>query len=145
MGQGRCARSANGAKTLKVRIPGQYPSLNEYIAACGEHRGKWRKGAAMKARDMEIMGVYIKHYIKGPVMWPLRLEFTYYMKDLRTDLDNISGYYHKVFQDALVDQKIIPNDNPSYIVGYKDTFLLDRHRPRTEILIREGQKGDWEL
>lgn len=66
------------------------------------------------------------------------------MKDLRTDLDNISGYYHKVFQDALVDQKIIPNDNPSYIVGYKDTFLLDRLRPRTEIVIREGQKGDWE-
>ena len=119
---------------VRVVIPGTFPGLNQYIDANRISRGKWNKGNSMKQRDMRRICSYLpKIHLRGP----LYIRYVYYCKDRRRDLDNISGYFHKVFQDALVMGQLIPNDNWRYIKGFSDEFRFDRQDPRIEIIIYE--------
>lgn len=116
----------------KVIIPGEFHSLNEFIAASKVRSGNWNKGATMKRQDQDRI-VYQLPKLK--IGKPVRLHYTFCCRTKRRDLDNISGYFHKIFQDALVEAKILPDDNWDHIRGFSDEFVLDRHDPRVEIEI----------
>lgn len=78
--------------------------------------------------------------------WRIRIEkpayiaYRFYEPNKKRDLDNISGYFHKVFQDALVKCGVLANDGWCYITGFSDEFYCDNKNPRIEIEIREVEK-----
>lgn len=122
----------------KVIIEGRFPSMNEFIFANRMGKGKWNKGNVMKqASQDEISWQIMQQHKKLHIDKPVRLLYTFYESNKKRDLDNISGYFHKVFQDALVHCGVIHNDSWHYIVGFSDEFLIDNKKPRIEVIIQE--------
>lgn len=68
---------------------------------------------------------------------PIYIEYAFFCPNAKKDLDNISGFFHKVFQDAMVERGLIPDDGWRHIKGYSDRFFIDRGNPRVEIEFRE--------
>jgi Holliday junction resolvase RusA-like endonuclease len=119
----------------KITIIGRFPSLNEYIEANRIHR---QKGNKMKRQSQrEIAWQLLAQLKKTHIDKPVTLEYTFYEPNKKRDLDNVSGYFHKVFQDALVECKVIHNDSWHYITGFSDKFYVDNKNPRIEIIIKE--------
>lgn len=119
----------------KVIIDGRFPSMNEFIEANRTHK---QKGNKMKQESqnkisLQLMQQHKKLHINNPV----RLHYEFYEPNKKRDLDNISGFFHKVFQDALVHCGIIHNDSWHYIVGFSDEFYVDNKQPRIEVVIQE--------
>jgi Holliday junction resolvase RusA-like endonuclease len=119
----------------KVVIEGRFPSMNEFINANRTHK---QKGNKMKQQSQDdISWQLLQQYRKLHIDKPIKLHYTFYEPNKKRDLDNISGYFHKVFQDALVHCGIIMDDSWHYISGYSDTFLIDNKKPRIEVIIEE--------
>lgn len=122
----------------KVVVDGEFASLNEFIYANRTGKGRWNKGNYMKQHDQNIISAFlIQQLHKVHIDKPVSLHYTYYCKNKKKDKDNISGYFHKVFQDALVHCGIIHNDSWHYIVGFSDEFFVDNKNPRIEVIIQE--------
>ena len=119
---------------LKITIPGRFPGLNEFIDANRRKHGNWNAGNAMKQRDQRIIRAYLPRVrLKNRIF----ITYRYFEPNSRRDKDNISGYWHKVFQDALVQAGIIENDGWKHIGGMADYFDVDKGNPRIEIEIEE--------
>lgn len=73
----------------------------------------------------------------GDISRPVFIRYAYYEPNKRRDLDNISGYFHKVFQDALVHNGVITDDGWNYVTGFSDSFYVLAKNPRIEIEIEE--------
>lgn len=118
----------------QIVIPHVFHSLNEYIDANrGAKSGRY-SGNNMKQEDQAIIRAYLPRIrIKRPVY----IQYTYYERNKRRDMDNISGYFHKVFQDALVAAGIIPDDGWQWIRGFSDDFKVDAKWARVEVIIAE--------
>ena len=117
----------------RIVIPGRFPGLNDFIDANRRRNGNWSAGNKMKQADQATIRKYLPkglHYKKA-----IFIEYNFYEPNTRRDKDNISGYFHKVFQDALVQEGIIDNDSWKYIRGMTDYFEVDRLNPRIEVFI----------
>lgn len=124
---------------LRINIPGRLPGMNEYTAACREHR---LVGARMKRDAQEIVEMCVKLQVRGTsVKPPVRLHYTFFERDRRRDHDNVSGFAHKVVQDALVSMGVLDNDGWGEILGDTNDFLVDKSNPRILIEIEEVQHG----
>lgn len=123
---------------IKITIPGKLNGLNDFIAANRRKSGNWSGGNEMKQTDQRIISAYIPRGLrfKGQIY----LEYHFYEPNSRRDKDNISGYFHKVFQDALVACHAIPNDGWKEIKGWSDSFSIDRANPRIEVRITEWRE-----
>lgn len=121
-------------------IPTRLNNLNDYITADWTNR---YKGAAMKARNEALVKVAIKQQMRSiRIERPVYMEYTWYERNKRRDLDNISSFGRKVIQDALVQTRVLVNDGWNEIVGFSDQFYVDAANPRIEVLIREvGDDG----
>lgn len=121
-------------------IPTRLNNLNDYITADRTNR---YKGAAMKARNEALVKVTIKQQMRSiRIERPVYMEYTWYERNKRRDLDNISSFGRKVIQDALVQTRVLVNDGWNEIVGFSDQFYVDAANPRIEVLIREvGDDG----
>lgn len=123
---------------IELLIDGELPSLNEYIAAC---RTKAVVGARFKAKDEErLIPLFMAQTKTRGFNNPVKIEYTYYCKNCKKDLDNIAGYAHKVIQDSLVKAGILRNDGWEDIIGFSDNFWVDRENPRIEVKIWEVGK-----
>ena len=122
----------------KVIIEGRFPSMNEFIEANRTHKqkGNKMKQTSQNQISWELMNQHKNLHIDKPI----RLNYSFYEPNKKRDLDNISGFFHKVFQDALVHCGIIHNDSWHYIVGFSDEFFVDNKNPRIEIVIEEIEK-----
>ena len=121
-------------------IPTRLNNLNDYITADRTNR---YKGSAMKARNEALVKVAIKQQMRSiRIERPVYMEYTWYERNKRRDLDNISSFGRKVIQDALVQTRVLVNDGWNEIVGFSDQFYVDAANPRIEVLIREvGDDG----
>ena len=70
------------------------------------------------------------------IIFPVRVEITWYEKDRRRDPDNI-GSAKKYILDSLVEAGVFPDDGWKYIKGFTDNFEIDKYRPRIEVTIHE--------
>ena len=121
-----------------VVVQGRFASLNQYISALKVRRGKYNKGWQMKKDDMEYLSEFIKStFNNSKPNVPIRLDYRFYEENKKRDLDNIASYFHKIFQDCLQECGVIDNDNWGYVVGFTDSFYIDRDKPRIEIDIVE--------
>lgn len=118
-----------------LTIPGTLNNLNDYIAV---ERTNRHKGAKMKADNGNIVAVAIRQCLRGVrIEKPVYMEYSWFEKNKRRDLDNISSFGRKVIQDALVDAAVLKDDGWKYIVGFSDSFEVDKKNPRIEVLIKE--------
>lgn len=110
-------------------------NLNDYISA---ERASRYKGADMKARNETLVKIAIKQQLRGlRIETPVYMEYRWYEKNRRRDLDNISSFGRKVIQDSLVQTHVLQNDGWKEIIGFSDDFFVDADNPRIEVLIRE--------
>lgn len=119
----------------KFTIQGKMAGLNELI---DYNRKNFKAGNGLKQKHQTkvlkaLKGVKIPH----PIKYPVNLHYAFYEENKRRDKDNISGFAHKVVQDALVKAKVLTNDGWKYIEGYTDTFYVDQTNPRIEVIIEE--------
>jgi Holliday junction resolvase RusA-like endonuclease len=76
---------------------------------------------------------------KLPVLGKITIHYTIYYKDKRKfDLDNIVSVIAKFFQDALVENGIIEEDNYTIVIGSSNSFGgISKDNPRCTIHITE--------
>lgn len=119
-----------------IIIPGRFPSLNEFVDANRRRHGNWNAGNAMKQKDQREICKYIPQLkFKKRIF----IEYNFFEPNTRRDKDNISGYFHKVFQDALVECGAIADDDWKHIRGMADYFEVDKGNPRIEVVIEEDR------
>lgn len=121
----------------RIVIPGTFASMNEFIDANRRRHGSWSAGNAMKQRDQQLIAAHIRKQCRAALKEPIFIEFRYYCRNRKVDPDNISGYFHKVFLDALVKSGRIQNDGWKNVVGFCDYFFVDQDRARVEVDINE--------
>ena len=100
-------------------LPGKLPGMNEYTNAC---RSSPYLGHRMKKDAQYLVVLAIRKAHLKPVDGPVELSFCFNEPNRRRDLDNISGFAHKVIQDALVETGVLKGDGWKHIRGYHDTF-----------------------
>lgn len=119
-----------------LTIPGALNNLNDYIAA---ERANRYKGAKMKADNGKVVAAAIRQCMRGvKIEKPVFMEYTWFEKNRRRDLDNVSSFGRKVIQDALVDAGALKDDGWMHVVGFSDRFEVDKENPRIEVRIREA-------
>lgn len=124
----------------RIIIDGKFPSLNQFIDANRSGKGRWNKGNSMKQADQKVLSGYILTQLrKVHIAKPVSFKYSFYEPNALRDKDNISGYFHKIFQDALVRCGVLQNDNWKCIVGFSDDFYIDKKYPRIEIEIIEKE------
>lgn len=122
----------------KIVIPGRFPGMNEFIQANRSAHGIVAN--SMKRNSQKEISAYLKQQLKAlHITKPVFIRYVYYEPNRKRDLDNISGYFHKVFQDALVHNKVITDDGWSYVVGFSDNFHVSKD-PRIEITLEEVER-----
>jgi len=99
-----------------VEIPIKFPSLNDYAKALRKH---YLRGADMKREVQADTCVFIKRIKKFDK--PVFLKFHWVEPNRKRDLDNIASS-KKFVLDALVNQDILEDDGPDYVIGFQDTF-----------------------
>ncbi len=116
-------------------IDGRLPGLNEFIAA---ERSNRYKGASMKRDAQRFVAYAIRAQMRGVrYTRPIRLHYIFFEPNKKRDHDNVSGFAHKVIQDALVECSVINDDGWDEIIGYSDDFIIDRKNPRIVVEIEE--------
>ena len=116
-------------------IPGTLNNLNDYIAA--ERANRYR-GAKMKADNEKSVVAAVMQCMRGvKIERPVFMEYTWFEKNRRRDLDNISSFGRKVVQDALVSAGVLKDDGWKHVVGFSGRFDVDKANPHIEVRIRE--------
>lgn len=120
---------------MRLVIHGRLDGLNDYITAC---RTNHFKGAGMKSQNERIVCAEIMRQMRGQhFKRPVVMRYTWYEKNRRRDLDNVSSFGRKVIQDALVRCHVLDNDGWRNIKGFSDSFKVDARNPRIEVEIEE--------
>ena len=120
---------------IHLTIPGELTDLNTYINAERRNRhiaAKIKKEetyrVAMEARAVPI-------YAVPECQYPVRVEFTWYTKNLRKDVDNVT-FAKKFILDGLVEAGILEDDNRKHVALATDIGIrVDKENPRVEISI----------
>ena len=104
-----------------LTIPGKLTTLNEYIAA--NNRSRYHS-AGMKKYDTQRVEWQIMSDKNLKTITDKRVfSFTWIRKNQKTDPDNIASFGTKVILDALVNQKILPNDGWKYVKEINHRFF----------------------
>lgn len=123
-----------------IVISGVFPTLNEFIDKNRRRHGSWSAGNDMKQADQHNVAIQIRQQLKDALKEPVVIRFEYYRKNQRSDPDNIAGYFHKIFLDAMVQTGRLKNDGWKNVSGFSDSFYLDTGNPRVEVDIWEGNE-----
>jgi Holliday junction resolvase RusA-like endonuclease len=117
-------------------IPGELPTLNEYIDA---ERSNWAAAAQIKA-DYTRMVQRLALVQRWPCIkqYPVHLTLYWYRRDRRTDPDNVA-FGIKFILDGLRAAGVLAGDGWRQIYGIEHHFAVDRHEPRVEIEARPAQ------
>lgn len=115
-----------------IIFPGTLPDLNDYIDKC---RGHWANGAKMKKEHQTSAEWVIRAARLKPITGPVIISFLWIEPNYKRDPDNIASFGKKVILDALVSQKILPNDSLKWVNGFVDNYDVDKLIPRIEINI----------
>lgn len=122
-------------KEYTLIIPGRLPGLNEYIAA---ERTNRFMAAKMKREAQNTIFRCIASCLRGVhIRKPVSIKYKWVEPNRRRDKSNISAYGRKVIEDALVETKVLRDDNWSCIRGFEDSFDCDPRAPHVEVRIIE--------
>lgn len=120
--------------TSKFIIYGRLDGLNEYTKS---NRSNKYKGNKTKQDNEFLVSLYIRQAkLKKVDKYPIALKITWYEKNKRRDIDNIT-FATKFIQDALVKCGILENDSQKYINRIEHNVSVDKDNPRIEVEIIE--------
>ena len=120
---------------ITIVIKGKFEGLNQYVKACRSNR----YGANALIRKSErVIRKAIGKQVTDILMPPVTLIYTFYEPNKRRDKDNISAFFHKVFQDSLVKEGRLENDGWDQVESFHDYFAIDKADPRVEVKILEA-------
>ena len=111
------------------------PSLNEYVRAC---RANVHAGNTM-SRSAHYLCRLGMAKLNGRRIDRAYILFRWIEKDKRRDKDNIS-FAKKFILDALQEADILRNDGWGEIIGFSDTFAVDKANPRVEVYLLTEQE-----
>ena len=123
-------------------IPGELPTMNDIIEAAkgrGFSKGRAVPGAAYaswKKQHTDKVWALAKAAKLRPATKPVTLHFLWIRRDKRTDPGNIRAA-EKYISDGLERAGVLPRDSWQWVLGFTDHFAIDKHDPRTEVLIEE--------
>lgn len=121
-----------------IVIPGEFPSLNQYINAC---RHSPYAGAQMKAEATEEAVWWIKQaYEPRPTRFPVEVHLRCYEKDRRRDVDGVTSMALKIVLDALQKTGHLPNDSQKYVSQAYGLVFKDKEYPHIQVEIVEEKK-----
>lgn len=119
----------------KVVIKGTFPTLNEYLAACGRNP---KAGGRLKKQYMDIASWEIRSQMRDYVAkTPIIVHFVYYEPNMKRDKDNIAAYAQKVIFDSLQVCGILKNDGWKDVENFTHDYFVDKDNPRIEVYIEE--------
>jgi len=119
---------------VTLTIGGSLPNLNDYTKA---NRTNKYAGADMKKVEEARISYFIRQQLNNQkALEKVFIRFVWVEKDKRRDLDNIC-FAKKFILDALVKNSILKGDGWSCVMGFEDTFRVDKTRPRIEVYIEE--------
>lgn len=114
-------------------IPGKLIGLNEYVDMCRRNR----YGAAKAKREnQERVCWEIKRHRLKRMDKKVDVSFVWIEPNMKRDKDNIS-FAKKFILDALVQMRIIPNDNWKWINNLSDKFAVNKGNPRIIVTLDE--------
>ena len=119
--------------TVLKRLPG----LNDLIA---KNRLSKYAGAELKRKTENLICEYIRGALEKGTLHPVNgqcaIAFTWWEPNRKRDLDNI--YSAKKFVlDAMVKEKIIPNDSQKYVVSLTDHIRHNAVHTGVTVVIEE--------
>lgn len=114
---------------MKLIIPGELPSLNEYIRA---ERSLRYAASEMKRDATQRVAWEVQAQGLGPVGGAVHVHYHWFLPNRRKDLDNVR-FAAKFINDGLVMAGVLPDDSMHYIRGLSDAFDVDREQPRIEV------------
>lgn len=116
-------------------VEGRLPGMNEYTAA---QRTNYIIGAQMKKNAQAQVTAAVLNQIRNVRFdKPVRFTYEFHEPNRKRDHDNVSGFAHKVIQDALVECHVLKNDGWNDIVSYTDMFFLNKAHPFIRVIIEE--------
>ena len=114
---------------MRLIIPGELTDLNTYI---NRERGNRYAAAATKEEDTNRVYWECKSQKLKCINVAVFVSCTWFCKNKRKDKDNIA-FGKKSILDGLVKAKVLSNDGWDQVVGFQDTFVIDKENPRVEI------------
>ena len=120
--------------TYTVMIHGRLPGANEYIAACRTNK---YVGAKMKKEAQELVKWQIARLPR--LRGKLEITFRWIEPNNRRDYDNVA-FGKKFILDALQEMGKLENDDRKHVIGFTDTFAVDKNDPRIELTIKETEQ-----
>ena len=119
---------------MKLIIPGELTSLNQYISALNRNRFM---GAKIKRDETERVAMECRVCSLEACLEPVMLHFTWYMSNDRKDLDNVA-FAKKFILDGMVVAGILYDDSHKWVKGFTDSFVIEKGNPRVEVEITEA-------
>jgi len=116
-------------------------ALNETLRMHPQVRNRNKKNLE------ETIGWQIKLAGLKRCLNPVWIDYLWVMPDARRDKSNVCAGGRKIIEDALGPQTrrnptgmgILRGDGWNDIIGWKDTFAIDRTNPRIEVTITEAE------
>ena len=123
----------------EITINGRFPSINEYTKI---QRGNRFAGNRMKQTHQRICAWQIRKNMRNVrIDRPISVSVIFYEEKYNRDLDNIAGFFFKVFLDALVECGVIQNDNMKRVTKLTASAAYDKKHPRIVVAIEENEDG----
>ena len=117
---------------MNITIKGELTDLNTYIKALNGNR--WSGNTIKQEETLRIVKEVKSQHPEPIKNYPVKIQYKWYSKDQRKDLDNIA-FAKKFVNDGLVMSGILKNDSQRFITGFTDEFYVDKDNPRVEIVI----------
>ena len=122
--------------TQTVTIPGEFPTLNNVLAATKRH---WSLYSTTKRKQTTKAAFIAKQELK-PVTGPVDIEFAWTTTNKRKDPDNVS-HGAKYVIDGLVKAGILADDSRRVVRSLTHTFPPpNRIHPRVVVTLRDNDE-----
>ena len=122
----------------RLEIPGDLPTLNEYINAERIHR---MKAAKLKADTQK----YIRSFLIGAPHFEghVFIYFTWIRSNKRCDKDNVE-FAKKFILDALQESEVIEGDSWKLCTPFTRGYDFSKNDPKTIVIISTGRIETYE-
>lgn len=119
------------AVTQVFFIPGPLPGMNDYISTGNRF---------VYNRDKKRWEAHIEAYVRQAKIKPIQsvyLHFVWSECHKLRDPDNFSSLGKKFILDSLVRCGVLPDDGWKQIVGWSDTWIMDKSKPGVLVTLEE--------
>lgn len=114
--------------TQALWIPGPLPGENEIIAAAKGFGGRGYGYSKLKRELTERIALLARAAKLRP-MAAAHLTFEWREPSKRRDPDNFSAGGRKFALDGLVAAGVLPGDGWAHVLGFSETWTVDKSRP----------------